>query len=310
MKYWLKNITDDSYKYPIFEVEIKMLDEYFCDFTIYKATSWESANSKIEANRNALTKKKEALKTAKGDAKDAINQEIAQLENTIKNQEYVLERRTAEVRALDSRIEALTKAKTDAKTPEAIAKYDAKIADLQARRTSANFELPQKPANEVKLSDLAKNPINELNAQKRLFLAERKINSNEVIKNPIEYAKAYDEYLNAKAEVATLRNKTVADAQAYKVQQLATPGGFKTHAAKEVLNASKDILTEGTVKNHIFRPEGNTAQWLTVGIAGRQFGETAEVRFYNQLSPEEQKIFKNLPYKQKQALINTYVQVA
>ena len=47
MKYWLKNITDDSYKYPIFEVEIKMLDEYFCDFTIYKATSWESDYSDI-----------------------------------------------------------------------------------------------------------------------------------------------------------------------------------------------------------------------------------------------------------------------
>lgn len=47
MKYWLKNIRDDSYEYPIFEVEIKMLDEYFCDFTIYKATSWESDYSDI-----------------------------------------------------------------------------------------------------------------------------------------------------------------------------------------------------------------------------------------------------------------------
>ncbi len=29
MKYWLK----DSDEYPIFEVEIEKLDEYFCDFT-------------------------------------------------------------------------------------------------------------------------------------------------------------------------------------------------------------------------------------------------------------------------------------
>lgn len=42
MKYWLKNITDDSYKYPIFEVEIEKLEEYYCDFIIYQATSWAS----------------------------------------------------------------------------------------------------------------------------------------------------------------------------------------------------------------------------------------------------------------------------
>ena len=35
-KYYLK----DSDEYPIFEVEIEKLDEYFCDFTIYKVTSW------------------------------------------------------------------------------------------------------------------------------------------------------------------------------------------------------------------------------------------------------------------------------
>lgn len=27
MKYWLKKITDDSYEYPIFEVEIEKLEE-------------------------------------------------------------------------------------------------------------------------------------------------------------------------------------------------------------------------------------------------------------------------------------------
>ena len=35
-KYHLK----DSDEYPIFEVEIEKLDEYFCDFTIYKVISW------------------------------------------------------------------------------------------------------------------------------------------------------------------------------------------------------------------------------------------------------------------------------
>ena len=48
MKYWLKNITDDSYEYPIFEVEIEKLDEYFCDFVIYEATSWESDSNIYE----------------------------------------------------------------------------------------------------------------------------------------------------------------------------------------------------------------------------------------------------------------------
>jgi hypothetical protein len=47
MKYWLKNITDDLYEYPIFEVEIEKLNKYFCDFTVYKATSWESDYSNI-----------------------------------------------------------------------------------------------------------------------------------------------------------------------------------------------------------------------------------------------------------------------
>ncbi len=47
MKYWLKNITDDSYKYPIFEVEIEKLEEYYCDFIIYQATSWASDCSDI-----------------------------------------------------------------------------------------------------------------------------------------------------------------------------------------------------------------------------------------------------------------------
>lgn len=51
MKYWLKNITDDSYEYPIFEVEIKKLDKYFCDFIIYKATSWASDYSDIHEKK-------------------------------------------------------------------------------------------------------------------------------------------------------------------------------------------------------------------------------------------------------------------
>lgn len=51
MKYWLKNITDDSYEYPIFEVEIEKLDKYFCDFTIYEAVSWASDYSDIHEKK-------------------------------------------------------------------------------------------------------------------------------------------------------------------------------------------------------------------------------------------------------------------
>ena len=42
-KYWLKN----SDGHPIFEVEIKMLEDYYCDFTIYEAISWETDYSNI-----------------------------------------------------------------------------------------------------------------------------------------------------------------------------------------------------------------------------------------------------------------------
>ena len=37
----------DSDGFPIFEVEIEKLDEYTCDFIIYKPTSWECDNSDI-----------------------------------------------------------------------------------------------------------------------------------------------------------------------------------------------------------------------------------------------------------------------
>ena len=51
MKYWLKNITDDSYEYPIFEVEIEKLEEYYCNFIIYQATSWASDCSDIHEKK-------------------------------------------------------------------------------------------------------------------------------------------------------------------------------------------------------------------------------------------------------------------
>ena len=41
--YWLKN----SNGCPIFEVEIEKLNEHTCDFTIYRATSWEIDYSDI-----------------------------------------------------------------------------------------------------------------------------------------------------------------------------------------------------------------------------------------------------------------------
>ena len=48
MKYYLK----DSDGYPIFEVEIEKLDEYYCDFIIYKAVSWD-----IDSFHNIYEKK-------------------------------------------------------------------------------------------------------------------------------------------------------------------------------------------------------------------------------------------------------------
>ena len=40
MKYWLLRNSNDNKSYPIFEIDIKVLDEYFCDFTIYQANGW------------------------------------------------------------------------------------------------------------------------------------------------------------------------------------------------------------------------------------------------------------------------------
>ena len=51
-KYYLK----DSDEYPIFEVEIEKLDEYFCDFTIYKATSWDNDSFHNIYEKNFIAK--------------------------------------------------------------------------------------------------------------------------------------------------------------------------------------------------------------------------------------------------------------
>ena len=51
-KYYLK----DSDEYPIFEVEIEKLDEYFCDFTIYKANSWDNDSFHNIYEKNFIAK--------------------------------------------------------------------------------------------------------------------------------------------------------------------------------------------------------------------------------------------------------------
>ncbi len=296
-------ITDkNSTAYKTLDKKVKTVEaQQKAMSEINQMNSWEEANAYIDDGKDVLAQLKAKKQNNPNMPKEKlaeINDKIEIVENTLKTAEQTLARKTSEVRAIDARIKTLNDKLAKAETPEKIAKLEAQISELQAQRTAANFELPQAPATEVKFTDVAAKKAEALKAQGKFKIVENKPNTD------------YYEYLNAEADALTTQRECEAIAQAYKVQQAATPGGFKTHATKEILNASKDILTEGTIKNHIFRPERNTAQWLTVGIAGRQFGETPEVRFYNQLSPQEQQYFKSLPYAQKLALINTYVEVA
>lgn len=277
---------------------------------INTATSWQDANSKIEANKALLESKKANFKAVMTDAQKAkIKAEISELETRINTQESVLSRRTSEVRAIDKRIETITgKMNKEGISAEQQAKYQADLNYLNQQRTAANFELPNKPVKEVKLSDLAADKINEVNARKRVYLAERKINNNEIINNPKDYAAAYDEYLQAKAELGMVKKQSAKNVQNYNTQQTVTPGGVKSQAVNELYRASKTELTKGNWKDNLLH-QNNPSQWLTAGIAGRQFGETQEYRFYSQLSPQEQQAYKNMSANQKQSIINTYNQI-
>lgn len=257
--------------------------------------SWEQGNEIITKQKADLAQKKAELSKATTDAeKSRLNEEIKILETQIKAGKEVLARRTREAQYIQDQINNKQKTidsinKQDKPDTAKIAKLNKEIEELKGRQ---DFELPNgvtkeqvKTSNDnlaetKKQSTDATNKYNELNAESstndrayaQLEKAEQKANA---LKNKLEKEQAENDILNTK----------------YNVQE----GTGYDHVAREI----------GTIAY-----ENPAARWLTVGIAGRQFGNKSEYAdLYSQLTAQEKAYFKSLPEEQKATILAQYNQI-
>lgn len=260
-----------------------------------KKASWEEGNDIITKQNADLAQKKAELSKATTDAeKSRLNGEIETLETQIKTGKEVLARRTREAQYIQDQINSKQKTidsinKQDKPDTAKIAKLNKEIEELKGRQ---DFELPNgvtkeqvKTSNDnlaetKKQSTDATNKYNELNAESstndrayaQLEKAEQKANT---LKNKLEKEQAENDILNTK----------------YNVQE----GTGYDHVAREI----------GTIAY-----ENPAARWLTVGIAGRQFGNKSEYAdLYSQLTAQEKAYFKSLPEEQKATILAQYNQI-
>lgn len=260
--------------------------------------SWEEGNEIITGQSKTLAEKKAELSKATTDAeKSRLNGEIETLETQIKAGKDVLARRTREAQYIQDQINSKQKTidsinKQEKPDTAKIAKLNKEIEALQKVQKEQGFELPNgvtkeqvKASNDnlaetKKQSTDATNRYNELNAESstndrayaQLEKAEQKANA---LKNKLEKEQAENDILNTK----------------YDVQQ----GTGYDHVAREI----------GTIAY-----ENPAARWLTVGIAGRQFGNKSEYAdLYSQLTAQEKAYFKSLPEEQKATILAQYNQI-
>ena len=260
--------------------------------------SWEQGNEIITKQKADLAQKKAELSKATTDAeKSRLNGEIETLETQIKTGKEVLARRTREAQYIQDQINSKQKTidsinKQDKPDTAKIAKLNKEIEELRTAQEKQDFKLPNgvtkeqvKASNDnlaetKKQSTDATNKYNELNAESstndrayaQLEKAEQKANA---LKNKLEKEQAENDILNTK----------------YDVQQ----GTGYDHVAREI----------GTIAY-----ENPAARWLTVGIAGRQFGNKSEYAdLYSQLTAQEKAYFKSLPEEQKATILAQYNQI-
>lgn len=260
--------------------------------------SWEQGNEIITKQKADLAQKKAELSKATTDAeKSRLNEEIKILETQIKAGKEVLARRTREAQYIQDQINSKQKTidsinKQDKPDTAKIAKLNKEIEELRTAQEKQDFKLPNgvtkeqvKTSNDnlaetKKQSTDATNKYNELNAESstndrayaQLEKAEQKANA---LKNKLEKEQAENDILNTK----------------YNVQE----GTGYDHVAREI----------GTIAY-----ENPAARWLTVGIAGRQFGNKSEYAdLYSQLTAQEKAYFKSLPEEQKATILAQYNQI-
>lgn len=260
-----------------------------------KTTSWEEGNEIITKQNADLAQKKAELSKATTDAeKSKLKGEIENLETQIKTGKEVLARRTREAQHIQNEINSKQKTidsinKQDKPDTAKIAKLEKEIEELKGRQ---DFTLPKgvtkeevKTSNDnlaetKKQSTDATNKYNELNAES---------STND---------RAYAQLEKAEQKANTLKNKLE-----------------KEQTKNDVLNA-KYNAQEGTGYDHVAREIGTiayekpAARWLTVGIAGRQFGNKSEYAdLYSQLTAQEKAYFKSLPEEQKATILAQYNQI-
>lgn len=260
-----------------------------------KKASWEEGNDIITKQNADLAQKKAELSKATTDAeKSRLNGEIETLETQIKAGKEVLARRTREAQYIQDQINSKQKTidsinKQDKPDTAKIAKLNKEIEELKGKQ---DFELPNgvtkeqvKTSNDnlaetKKQSTDATNKYNELNAES---------STND---------RAYAQLEKAEQKANTLKNKLE-----------------KEQAENDILNTKYNVQ-EGTGYDHVAREIGTiayknpAARWLTVGIAGRQFGNKSEYAdLYSQLTAQEKAYFKSLPEEQKATILAQYNQI-
>lgn len=260
--------------------------------------SWEQGNEIITGQSKTLAEKKAELSKATTDAeKTRLNEEIKILETQIKAGKEVLARRTREAQYIQDQINSKQKTidsinKQDTPDTAKIAKLNKEIEELRTAQEKQDFKLPNgvtkeqvKASNDnlaetKKQSTDATNRYNELNAES---------STND---------RAYAQLEKAEQKANALKNKLE-----------------KEQAENDILNTKYDVQ-EGTGYDHVARAIGTiayenpAARWLTVGIAGRQFGNKSEYAdLYSQLTAQEKAYFKSLPEEQKATILAQYNQI-
>ena len=260
--------------------------------------SWEQGNDIITKQNADLAQKKAELSKATTDAeKSRLNGEIETLETQIKAGKEVLARRTREAQYIQDQINSKQKTidsinKQDKPDTAKIAKLNKEIKALEKTQKEQGFELPNGVTKEqVKASNdnLAETKKQSTDATKKYNELNAESSTND---------RAYAQLEKAEQKANALKNKLE-----------------KEQAENDILNTKYNVQ-EGTGYDHVAREIGTiayenpAARWLTVGIAGRQFGNKSEYAdLYSQLTAQEKAYFKSLPEEQKATILAQYNQI-
>lgn len=288
----IKNKNSEEYKKA--ETEINRLTQKRNAIDeMNKQTSWEKGNEIITNKTNELAQKKAELAKATTDTdKTRLSNEIKNIETQLNASKQVLARRTREAQHIQNKINEKQKSidtinKQEKPDATQIAKLQKEITELKARQ---DFELPNGVTKEEVTA--SNKDLKELEQKTNEAIAKQ----NELEAESSTNDRAYAQLEKAERNATTLKEKSNA---------------AKSENAK--LNA-KYNAQEGTGYDHVAREIGSIAynqkpeaRWLTVGIAGKQFGYKSKYSdLYSQLTAQDKAYFKSLTKDQKEAILTKF----